>query len=220
MNPSREHLSRQPGPGDSSGRSSQRGDAIALASTPGPGPWVTHARCRDSAWQVFFPRRGQDLDPARAICALCSVIDPCRQYAIPISELHGVWGGLSENQRRRARKARATAANPPAPAATPPTPAVETRPEAQTARKRAPAGNLQAALTELSRRPGRWVVVGRYQSPGSASSTASLLRHGRRPIPAGCWEFEARRDDHGGSEVWARFAPLPAQLDHLHAVGQ
>ena len=60
---------------------------IALANSPEPGPWVANARCRNAPREIFFPTRGEDLDPARAICAHCPVIAQCRDYAIPISEL-------------------------------------------------------------------------------------------------------------------------------------
>jgi hypothetical protein len=205
---------------DRIGRNRPPATPIALARTPGPGPWVTQARCRGLPREAFFPGRGEDLDPARAICAECPVIGQCQEYAIPISELHGVWGGLSENERRRVRKARAIAAKSPPQVAKPPAPASEVEaPAAKPTRLRAPAGTLETNLAKATRRPGRWVAVAHFQAQGSASSTASLLRRGRRPLPAGCWEFEARRRAHGGSELWARYAPAPTP-HQLHAVGQ
>lgn len=37
---------------------------------------------------------------AKAICAQCSVRDECLDYALRIREQHGIWGGLSEVERR------------------------------------------------------------------------------------------------------------------------
>ena len=181
---------------------------IGLATTPGPGPWVANARCRNAPREIFFPTRGEDLDPARAICAHCPVIDQCRDYAIPISELHGVWGGLSENERRRERKTRLAAHHPQQAETSGPAP------------RQAPAGSLDATLTELTGHPGRWAIVGRFHTAGSASTTASLLRTGKRPTPpGGHWQFEGRRNDQGGSDLWARFTPT-SDPDQLLAAAQ
>jgi hypothetical protein len=178
---------------------------VALASTPWPGPWIDNARCRNGPQEIFFPGRGDDLGPARAICARCPVIAQCRDYATGISELHGVWGGTSENERRRERQARL---------------AVTRATEVEVAgpvRHQAPTGSLDATLGELTAHPGRWAIVGHFQAPGSASTTASLLRTGRRPTPpGGRWEFQGRRSDQGGSDLWARFTPTP-HPDHLAA---
>jgi WhiB family redox-sensing transcriptional regulator len=37
---------------------------------------------------------------AKEICADCSVLNECRAYAIEIGEQHGIWGGLTEKERR------------------------------------------------------------------------------------------------------------------------
>lgn len=59
--------------------------------------------CRGVDPEVFFPVREKDVGPAKAICAACPVQGPCRQWGIDY-EMHGVWGGLSERQRRKARR--------------------------------------------------------------------------------------------------------------------
>ena len=57
---------------------------------------------------MFFPpahfeRKDEKLDRERratAICATCSVRRDCLDYALRIREPHGIWGGLSEVERR------------------------------------------------------------------------------------------------------------------------
>lgn len=56
----------------------------------------------------FFPERGQDSRPAKAVCAACLVRSECLQYALDERIKDGVWGGTSERERRKLRsKARA-----------------------------------------------------------------------------------------------------------------
>ena len=58
---------------------------------------------------VFFPpstfeRKDEKQDRerrAKAICATCAVKQPCLDYALRIREPHGIWGGLSESERKR-----------------------------------------------------------------------------------------------------------------------
>ncbi len=74
-----------------------------------PGPSFPAAACRapgvDPLW--FFPKRGQPVDRAREICAACPHQLDCAEWAILAGwDLYGVWGGLSEKGRRRARRAR------------------------------------------------------------------------------------------------------------------
>lgn len=70
--------------------------------------WQGNAACRGPLGNVFFPpttterKREKIAREARAkeICAACPVMLSCREYALEIREPHGVWGGLSEQERR------------------------------------------------------------------------------------------------------------------------
>lgn len=59
---------------------------------------------------LFFPdgkggAAQDDIDAAKAICATCPVRPQCREHGIRF-EKFGVWGGLSESERRRIRSIR------------------------------------------------------------------------------------------------------------------
>jgi WhiB family redox-sensing transcriptional regulator len=70
--------------------------------------WQQAAACRGPNQVIFFPparlerRTDKRRREARAkeICLTCSVKDPCLDYAVGIREQHGIWGGLTENERR------------------------------------------------------------------------------------------------------------------------
>lgn len=73
--------------------------------------WMRHGVCRsdhvprhDPA--IWFPGRGASLRDARELCGSCPVRAECREYALTLPEHHGVWGGLSERERRRIRRER------------------------------------------------------------------------------------------------------------------
>lgn len=68
--------------------------------------WQAQAKCREADLGIFFPGPRQSTRPAKAICAECPVVDECREYALGVPALQGVWGGLSENERDRLRKRR------------------------------------------------------------------------------------------------------------------
>lgn len=76
--------------------------------------WQVKAACRGPQAAVFFPptsfeRKDEKLDRerrAKAICATCAVKRPCLDYAVKIREPHGIWGGLSEGERKRLLEAR------------------------------------------------------------------------------------------------------------------
>lgn len=70
--------------------------------------WQLRAACRGPQAAVFFPpsrperreeKRHREVR-AKAICETCSVKGECLQYALGIREQHGIWGGLSETERR------------------------------------------------------------------------------------------------------------------------
>ena len=65
--------------------------------------WRYLAACRGTDLQVFFPGRGEPAEPARRICAGCPVRQPCLDYALSHAITHGIWGGLTERDRRPLR---------------------------------------------------------------------------------------------------------------------
>ncbi len=76
-------------------------------------PWKEDAACRGTDPDVFFPSRGEDLVVARAVCAGCPVRGECLDFALAHNEKFGVWGGLSERERRRVRRGRREMAHGP-----------------------------------------------------------------------------------------------------------
>lgn len=79
--------------------------------------WQRLGACRTTDSDVFFPpptfepkeaRREREAK-AKAICSGCPVRVECLEWSIAIQEPHGVWGGLSETERRRVISARARA---------------------------------------------------------------------------------------------------------------
>lgn len=67
--------------------------------------WRTRAACRDVDPELFFPvgTTGPALvqiDQAKGICRTCNVTDECLSWAIDSGQESGVWGGLSEDERR------------------------------------------------------------------------------------------------------------------------
>lgn len=70
--------------------------------------WHLQASCRGPEAQLFFPpavserREERDLREARAkvICTGCAVRDDCLDFAVRVREPHGIWGGLTESERR------------------------------------------------------------------------------------------------------------------------
>jgi len=71
---------------------------------------MADAACTALPTPVFFPADGAGVAVARLVCATCDVRDLCLEYALVRRIDHGVWGGASEEQRRRIRRSRRTAA--------------------------------------------------------------------------------------------------------------
>ncbi len=67
--------------------------------------WHADGACRrpEHSGVNFFPQRGEDARPAKAVCAACPVRTDCLDQALSTGEKHGIWGGLSERERRRIR---------------------------------------------------------------------------------------------------------------------
>ncbi|HVV70198.1 MAG TPA: WhiB family transcriptional regulator [Verrucomicrobiae bacterium] len=62
--------------------------------------WVQDALCPQVDGELFFPNKGGSTREAKRICAMCPVIDECLDYALRNDERAGIWGGMSERQRR------------------------------------------------------------------------------------------------------------------------
>jgi WhiB family redox-sensing transcriptional regulator len=71
--------------------------------------WQHSAACRDEDPELFFPVGTSGpavlkIEEAKAVCRQCPVMDRCRQWALDTGQDCGVWGGLSEDERRAARR--------------------------------------------------------------------------------------------------------------------
>jgi len=68
--------------------------------------WMRRANCRGLNPDLFYPRRGESAEEAKAVCDGCEVRAECLEHALATGEKYGVWGGLAERPRRRLRAAR------------------------------------------------------------------------------------------------------------------
>ncbi|MDT3767194.1 WhiB family transcriptional regulator [Gleimia hominis] len=84
-----------------------------------PGPvmdrwdWQFQAACRDMDTELFFHPEGERgstrrrrAEAAKAICATCPVLEQCREHALRVMEPYGVWGGMTEEERREVARSR------------------------------------------------------------------------------------------------------------------
>ena len=69
-----------------------------------PLAWQTDALCAQTDPEAFFPEKGGSTRDAKKICASCEVRNQCLEYALKNDERFGIWGGLSERERRKLRK--------------------------------------------------------------------------------------------------------------------
>lgn len=74
---------------------------IDLARLLAARPWMDNALCAQVDTELFFPDKGGSTRSAKAICAACDVKAECLQYALDVGEEHGIWGGLSDRERRK-----------------------------------------------------------------------------------------------------------------------
>ena len=88
--------------------------ATSLAIATADDTWRDHALCRDTDPDLFFPvgTTGQAIvaiDHAKRVCGECSVTQECLDFALETNQDSGIWGGLSEEERRAIRRQRAAA---------------------------------------------------------------------------------------------------------------
>lgn len=65
-----------------------------------PEEWVQFGLCAQTDPGAFFPEKGESTGLAKRVCAGCPVRSECLEYALVRRERFGVWGGLSERERR------------------------------------------------------------------------------------------------------------------------
>ena len=83
-----------------SGRSMSLDDLFGAAEQE----WQEQALCAQTDPEAFFPEKGGSNREAKRICQACAVRDECLEYALLNDERFGIWGGLSERERRRLKR--------------------------------------------------------------------------------------------------------------------
>lgn len=76
----------------------------ATVITYDPNEWRQEAACRDLDTAIFFPETEDETAAALAVCATCPVRESCLEFALVTRQEDGVWGGLTETERRRLRR--------------------------------------------------------------------------------------------------------------------
>jgi WhiB family transcriptional regulator, redox-sensing transcriptional regulator len=66
--------------------------------------WQERALCAQTDPEAFFPEKGGSTREAKRVCMSCDVRPECLSYALANDERFGIWGGLSERERRRVKK--------------------------------------------------------------------------------------------------------------------
>ncbi|MGH9054588.1 MAG: WhiB family transcriptional regulator [Acidimicrobiales bacterium] len=84
-----------------------RSDLVDLLFQPAERSWQRQANCMGVDPDLFFPERGASTREAKEVCRGCVVREDCLEHALANGEKFGIWGGLSERERRKIRRRRA-----------------------------------------------------------------------------------------------------------------
>jgi WhiB family redox-sensing transcriptional regulator len=66
--------------------------------------WQERALCAQTDPEAFFPEKGGSTREAKRVCLTCDVRGDCLEYALGNDERFGIWGGLSERERRKLKR--------------------------------------------------------------------------------------------------------------------
>ncbi|GAB3820224.1 WhiB family transcriptional regulator [Tessaracoccus terricola] len=81
-------------------------DIFSLVGEPeGVFAWQEEALCAQTDPEAFFPEKGGSTREAKKVCQGCTVQTECLEYALANDERFGIWGGLSERERRKLKRA-------------------------------------------------------------------------------------------------------------------
>jgi WhiB family redox-sensing transcriptional regulator len=75
------------------------------AASLDPLAWQAQALCAQTDPEAFFPEKGGSVREAKRTCLSCDVRAECLDFALMNDERFGIWGGLSERERRQVRRA-------------------------------------------------------------------------------------------------------------------
>lgn len=78
--------------------------SVSEGDAEGELAWQTDALCAQTDPEAFFPEKGGSTRDAKRVCEACPVSGECLDYAMSNDEKFGIWGGLSERERRRLRR--------------------------------------------------------------------------------------------------------------------
>lgn len=79
-------------------------------------PWMNDAKCRGMSSELFFGKEYEgrqrhrpsltsiEVRRAKAICAICPVMQECFEFAMENDEEYGIWGGTTKSERQRFRE--------------------------------------------------------------------------------------------------------------------
>lgn len=79
-------------------------DAIVRMADREALSWQDRALCAETDPEAFFPEKGGSTADAKRVCRACEVRAECLEYALANDERFGIWGGLSERERRRLQR--------------------------------------------------------------------------------------------------------------------
>lgn len=91
---------------------SDRKLARACPEAPRDESWRDSALCAQTDPELFFPETGGSAAPAKLVCAGCPVQAECLDWSLAYDIRFGIWGGLTEEQRRKVRRSPETEAAP------------------------------------------------------------------------------------------------------------
>lgn len=66
--------------------------------------WQERALCAQTDPEAFFPEKGGSTREAKKVCRSCEVRTDCLEYALTHDERFGIWGGMSERERRKLKR--------------------------------------------------------------------------------------------------------------------